>query len=274
MFDTTPSITIIGFGAFGQLVARLLAPHADVSVFDPQPTAREAARQLGLRVHDALGAVSTDIVILAVPVPALAACLTQLAPHLREGQLVVDVCSIKEGPARLMRQLLPEKVDILATHPMFGPQSAQQGIAGCQVVLCPVRGAGWRRLGAFLRKTLALDVIVTTPEDHDRQAAMTQGLTHLLARALSNMGEKPRIRSRSFDLMSEALALVANDAPEVFEAITRGNRHVLPLCTSLTSALSALVAIPEEMARGEMAAGPSAHERQAQRADLCALSVE
>lgn len=88
----------------------------------------------------------------------------------------------------------------------------------------------------FLR-FLQFDVVVTTPGDHDRQAAMTQGLTYLLARALSSLEMHPRIRTRSFELMSEALALVANDAPEVFEAVTLRNQHMALLRERLLQAL-------------------------------------
>lgn len=243
MLTPFPSVCIVGFGAFGRLAARHLSPYARVSIFDPSADAiTEAARRgLGI-IHDPRDLARADIVILAVPVPALDDCLRGIAPHLQPGQIVVDTCSIKEQPARLMRQHLPGGVDILASHPMFGPQSARGGIAGLQVVLCPIRGRGWRRLAAFLRHCLHLQVIVTTPEDHDRQAAMTQGLTHLLARAFATLGETPRIRTRSFTLMTEAMALVAGDAPELFEAVTRGNRHVTALCENLSGALAALTA--------------------------------
>lgn len=244
MLPDHPALTIVGFGAFGALAAATLSPHATVTILDPCARARAAAAQAGYRVIDRPEDLVADIVMLAVPVPALEACLTGLAPHLRPGQLVVDVCSIKEEPARLMRERLPDGVDILATHPMFGPQSARLGLAGCQVVLCPIRGTRWRRLAAFLRGRLRLNVIVATPEEHDRQAALTQGLTHLLARAFAALGEPPRIRTRSFTLMAAALALVADDPPDVFAAVTRGNRHVMPLCERLTQRLAELAGAP------------------------------
>lgn len=241
MTASLPSVTIIGFGAFGTLLAGLLAPHAQVFVYDRSAAACREAASLGLTVTGSACEISSDIVILAVPIQTLDQTLQEIAPHLRAGQLVVDVCSIKEEPARLMAARLPACVDILATHPMFGPQSARHGITGCQVVLCPVRGAGWRHVARFLKRRLRLDVIVTTPEDHDRQAAMTQGLTHLLAQAFATLGDKPLIRTRSFDLMSEALAMVAHDAPEIFEAVTQGNRHFTPLRAQLMAALAAPV---------------------------------
>ncbi|SFI40075.1 prephenate dehydrogenase [Albimonas pacifica] len=242
-----PSVALIGFGAFGRLLAAALSPHARISVLDPRAGA-EAAR-LGHAALDHPRQATAEIVILAVPLPALEGALRGLAPHLRPGQLVVDVCSVKEEPARLMRELLPEGVELLASHPMFGPASARDGMAGRQVVLCPLRGRRWRRLAAFLRGRLGLEVIVTTPEAHDREAALTQGLTHLLARAVASLEgvsrdaarprPRPRIRTRSFELIAEALAMVADDAPEVYEAVTRANRHVPPLREALLRALSA-----------------------------------
>ncbi len=237
MFSSQPSLTIIGFGAFGRLLARYLAPHARVSVHDCSPEARRAATSLGHTVVANLSGIEADIVILAVPLPALASCLNRLAPHLRAGQLVIDTCSIKEEPARLLRDTLPPAVEILATHPMFGPRSAASTLAGAQIVLCPIRGHGWRRLAAFLRHSLQLRVVLSTAEEHDRQAAVTQGLTHLIARALASLGDQPRIRTRSFEMMTEALAMVADDAPEIFEAVTRHNRHVLPQCERFLGAL-------------------------------------
>ncbi|UXU76639.1 MULTISPECIES: prephenate dehydrogenase [unclassified Paracoccus (in: a-proteobacteria)] len=224
------SVLIVGYGAFGRLLARMLAPHLPVAVCDPDPAARAAAAGQGLRVLEPQAAGGCDLVVLAVPVPALAQSLRQLAPHLRAGQTVCDVCSIKEAPVALMRRLLPACVDILGTHPLFGPQSLGRAPGPARVVLCPVRGGGWRRIAAFLRGGLELRVIVTTPEEHDRHAALTQGITHRLARAMAAFQPHPQIRTGSFDLLMQALAMVAADAPEVYEAVTRGNAHVAPLC--------------------------------------------
>lgn len=100
-----------------------------------------------------------------------------------------------------------------------------------------MRGKRWHPLARFLREGLGLRVIVTTPEEHDRQAAATQGLTHLLARALDIFEHPPLIRTRSYELLMEAVAMVSNDAPEVFDTIIHGNRHMLQVKVALMSAL-------------------------------------
>ncbi|MFN4099165.1 MAG: prephenate dehydrogenase/arogenate dehydrogenase family protein, partial [Pararhodobacter sp.] len=103
---TPPSVLIIGFGAFGRLMADHLSPHLTVAVCDPVLDPGSTA----LPVVPVSRAAGFDIVVLAVPVPALAGCLQQIAPHLRPGQFVIDTCSIKEEPARLMQALLPGHV--------------------------------------------------------------------------------------------------------------------------------------------------------------------
>ncbi|WP_010137483.1 prephenate dehydrogenase/arogenate dehydrogenase family protein [Oceanicola sp. S124] len=231
-----PSLSLFGFGAFGQLLAPLLATDTRLTICDPLRGAEALAA--GYEVVSTEIAARADILLLAVPLPVLPGLLQQLAPHLRPGQVVIDTCSVKEEPARLMRALLPDGVVLIGSHPMFGPVSAREGLRGSQVVLCPLRGGGGQRLAAYLRARHGLRVIVTTPEQHDAEAALSQGLTHLLGRAMAGMGPAPRIRTRSFELMMEALSMVAGDAPEVYDAVTAGNRHLGPLRARLAAALA------------------------------------
>jgi prephenate dehydrogenase len=217
-----PALGLIGFGAFGRLAARHLRRHFRVLAYDPAAAEDEA----GVAFVGLAEAASCPVVVLAVPVCRLAETVAAVAPHLRAGALVLDVGSVKEEPARLMREGLPDDVEIIATHPLFGPQSARDGIAGLKIAICPVRGRSGRRVAAFLRRAFGLDVIVTTPENHDRDAALAQGLTHLIAGLVVRMEPLPsRITTRSFDLLMEAVGMVRHDAPEVFEAIVRANPY-------------------------------------------------
>ena len=139
---------------------------------------------------------------------------------------MLDVGSVKLGPAAIMERGLPAHVDIVATHPLFGPESGRAGVAGLRIAVCPIRGRGAFRLAAFLRSRLRLRVILTTPDAHDREAATVQGLTHLIARALVQMDPLPsRMTTRSFDHLVAAIDMVRNDAPEVYEAIERANPY-------------------------------------------------
>jgi len=217
-------VGIIGFGAFGQLIARHVGPHFRLCAHDPAPGLQVVADQYRVALASLEQAARCPIVVLAVPVASIQAVVHSIAPLLRRGALVLDVGSVKTIPADIMRRSLPGHVDVVATHPLFGPQSARNGIAGLKIAVCPVRGRRCGRVAAFFRKRLKLDVILTTPEAHDREAAVVQGLTHLVAKVLVAMDPLPsRMTTRSFEHLLQATDMVRHDAPEVFDAIERLN---------------------------------------------------
>ncbi len=198
-----PSLGIIGFGAFGRLMAQHLSAYFDIYAYDPAPQPETD----GVTFATLATAAACGIVVLATPVGQFEAVIAAIAPHLKAGTLVLDVGSVKVVPAEIMLRCLPPDVDIIATHPLFGPQSARDGLAGLKIALCPLRGTA-------------------TPEAHDREAAMVQGLTHLIAKVLVRMEPLPsRMTTRSFDLLLQAVEMVRHDAPEVFEAIERANPY-------------------------------------------------
>lgn len=264
------SLGIVGFGAFGQLAARHLGQHFEISAYDPSPDAAMVAQRLGVRLTSVQAVSQADVVVIAAPVSSFEQVVSQIARSCRPGTLIVDVGSVKVVPADIMRRLLPHDVDIVATHPLFGPQSAATGIAGLKIAICPIRGTRHARLAAFLRKVFGLTVVVTTPEDHDQEAAIVQGLTHLIAKVLLRMGPLPtRMTTKSFDLLSEAISMVQHDAPEVFEAIERSNpyaesvrRQFFDLSARLNVELETALASPTHALKPGGAA-PASKERLA-----------
>jgi prephenate dehydrogenase len=217
------SVGLFGFGAFGRLIARHLSPLVPMTVHDPALLHTDAL-PVNVQSGSLEEAAASPLVILAVPVQSLPALCTAIGPHLRSGSIVADVGSVKVQPCRLMQDLLPSYVDIVGTHPLFGPQSASCGIAGHKIALCKIRGPAHLPVAAFLRKTWGLRVLLTTPEDHDREAATVQGLTHLIARTLSDMPQRPtRMTTASYELLMEAARMVEGDPPGVFAAISHAN---------------------------------------------------
>jgi prephenate dehydrogenase len=200
-----------------------LRPFFDVAIHDSRPDAAARAAGAGVRAVTLEEAAGADVVVLAVPLEALEAVARRIAPHLRPGRLVVDVCSLKMRPAAILSATLPAHVDIVGTHPLFGPQSGRDGIAGLRAVVCPVRGARHRVVAAVLRR-LGLHVIRTSPEAHDRQMAYVQGLTHLLARVVIDMDLPPLDQTTTtFDHLARMVATVRHDSDALFRTIVRDN---------------------------------------------------
>ncbi|MEM7719318.1 MAG: prephenate dehydrogenase/arogenate dehydrogenase family protein [Pseudomonadota bacterium] len=248
------SVGIVGFGAFGQLAALHLGQYFEIAAYDPSKNVAKVAKQLGVRLASLHSVSQADVILIAAPVPTFEQVVGDIAIACKPGALVVDVGSVKVVPAEIMQRLLPKHVDIVASHPLFGPQSATTGIEGLKIAVCPIRGRRHARLAAFLRKALGLNVIMTTPEDHDEEAAIVQGLTHLIAKVLLRMGPLPtRTTTKSFDLLSEAISMVQHDAPEVFEAIEKANpyaetvrRRFFDLAASLSVELETTLRTPPD----------------------------
>ena len=123
----TKTVGIIGFGRFGQLTAKHLHPHFEV--FVNSRTNREAeAKQLGVNFTTFDECAGQDIVIISVPISDFKTVLERVVPNLKDGALVMDVCSVKEEPVEIMEQLVPKNCDCMGTHPIFGPDSASSGL--------------------------------------------------------------------------------------------------------------------------------------------------
>ena len=225
-----PGLGLIGAGAFGGFCLPHLRPFFRIHLADPRPDLAELAARHGVRAASLAEAAAQPFVLLAVPVAQVAATGAAIAPHLRPGALVVDVCSLKLEPLRLLQEVLPGSVDLVGTHPLFGPNSGRDGIAGLRVTVCPGRGRRHRLVARFLERALALTVIRSTAEAHDREMAQVQGLTHLVARLVDSLAlTRPSQTTPSFEQLMRAVEAVRDDSEALFRAITQENPFVAPL---------------------------------------------
>ncbi len=241
------SFGIIGFGRFGQLAAKHLRERFAVVVTDSGDIAA-AADALGVRAGTLAQAAACDVVMLAVPVQAMADVIARIAPVVRPGALVLDVASVKMLPARWMAEALPESVDIVATHPLFGPQSARSGLQGQPLVICEVRGERHHAVAEFGR-SLGLKVSLTTAEEHDREMAYVQALTHLIGRTLVNIRiPNEELKTSSYQHLLELCALIRDDTKELFFAIQNLNPFAQEITQRFIAEANGLLA--ESLAAG------------------------
>ncbi|MCF8080563.1 MAG: prephenate dehydrogenase/arogenate dehydrogenase family protein [Desulfobacterales bacterium] len=217
-------IGVFGFGRFGKLMVRYLADDFPVVVRDAGKKAGQIAAA-GARPATFEETANQKIVILSVPISALEETLHRVRPHLCDDALVVDVSSVKVLPDRWMAEHIPAGVSYLPTHPMFGPDSAADSLAGRKIVLCPGRIDPWRydSIKAYLKKK-GLVVIEASPEEHDRDIAVSLALTHFLGRSLSRFGASPRtIDTEGYKRLLHILEVVENDTWQLFSDMNRYN---------------------------------------------------
>jgi len=217
-------IGLIGFGRFGKLAATHLSRAFKIYVYDPEDKA-EAIEQAGAEAADFETTCHQKIVLLCMPISAMENTLGKIAPLINPRALVVDVCSVKVLPVNWMWEKMPETVSLLATHPMFGPDSAGKSLKGRKIVLCPERISAQRlnRARSFL-ESMGLVVIESTPENHDRQIAVSLALTHFIGRSLSSFGADDLLMdTEGYRRLLHILEVVENDTQQLFEDMHRFN---------------------------------------------------
>jgi prephenate dehydrogenase len=244
-------IGIYGTGRFGSFWATTLASAATVLTFNrsdrPVPPGCTGASLAELG--------SCDAVMLCVAISAVQDALDLLIPHLDPGTVLMDTCSVKVHPARLMEAAAPDANPVIATHPMFGPDSAGDGIGGLPMVFSPVRAAPetidlWYRFFS----DLGLRVIRMTPDEHDREAAFTQGVTHFLGRVLADMDlQQSEIATVGYRKLLEVMAQTCNDPYQLFVDLQRYNPHTGEMRERLSSSLGRLM---ESLRASKVDSGP------------------
>lgn len=219
------TLGIIGFGSFSELMVRCLKPYFKIRVASHR-NVKDRAREFGVEQSSLQVVASSDIVIIGVVVKYFEKVLKQIAPHIKPGALVLDVASVKIKPAKLMEKYLPGGAEILATHPLFGPQSARNGIDGAKIVLCPIRTKNLVKVKNFLINDLKLDVLIRTPKEHDESMAYVLGLTHFIGRAINNIDIPfTHLNTQTYTHLLKIKELIGKDSVDLFESIQNENPY-------------------------------------------------
>lgn len=188
-------ITVIGAGLIGSSLLRVIAENGlagDTCLFDRDEDVRRRAADLGLadKITDtAVDAVAgADLVVLAVPVGAMASVAKDIAPGLAEGAVITDTGSTKASVMRDVSPLLPGHCHFIPSHPIAGTEYSgpEAGFSTLfkeryWIVLpgkAPVEAVD--HFKGFLAGTGAM-VEEMDVEYHDKVLAITSHLPHLIA---------------------------------------------------------------------------------------------
>ena len=186
-------VAIIGMGLIGSSLARAVCetmPTVRLTVTDGDAAVRERVRALDLAddVTDNAGAavVDAELVILAVPVGAMAAVAAEIAAELAPGAIISDVGSVKARVLADLSAALPG-VAIVPGHPVAGTEKSgpDAGFASLfkdrWCILTPaVENADSDKVAAFWTR-LGAKVELMNAQHHDRVLAVTSHLPHLIA---------------------------------------------------------------------------------------------
>lgn len=233
------SIGIIGYGRFGKFISNYLVKHFQVYVYDK----REIKFNSKVIISDLKTVASQEIVIIAVSIRNFEEVLKSVKNFVKSGSLVIDVCSIKEYPVKLMKKYLPQRVAILSTHPLFGPDSVKKGFKGNKIVVYPVR-IGKKRYNEIIDflEGVGLDVVDLDPTKHDQIMAYTQTLLHLVARSFPDEYDGVDVpKTLSYEKFNKLLKLLKNDSVYLFYDMLLYNKYSLEAIKKFYQKLSLLI---------------------------------
>jgi cyclohexadieny/prephenate dehydrogenase len=188
-------VALIGLGLIASSIShavRRAGTGTLVTGYARTDATRAEARRLGLgEIFDtaAEAARGADLVILCVPVGAMAEVMAEIAPALRPGATVSDVGSVKGAVIEAVGPLLPEGVDFVPGHPLAGTEHSGPGAGFATLfdnrwcILTPPPGTDPRAVAALeaFWQSLGANVEVMDPEHHDLVLAVTSHVPHLIA---------------------------------------------------------------------------------------------
>ncbi len=223
-----PTLAIIGYGEFAKFMIKRLCPYFDIVVTSRRPITDRGG--LNFRPVDLETALAQELIIPSMPSQLLKDFFEKHRADLNPKALIIDVCSVKVAPIKVLQKVLPKTCQILATHPMFGPGSVKNGLVGQPIMIYSVRltDKSYQKIKKFLKETLKLKVIETTPEKHDQMMAYAQGLSHYIGRAMQLMDiPSGDMTTKAYNDLLDMKVVQGKDSAELFQSIMLDNPFAL-----------------------------------------------
>lgn len=231
------NITIIGgTRGLGEWITRVLKKdnHNITITSRNQTSGEKVAKKLGVNYsNDNISSIkNADIIIFSVPIEHMIKTIEEVAPHAPKESLLMDVTSIKKDPTDALLKYAPEDVEILPCHPMFGPRVPS--LEGQVVILTPVnRSKKWFGIVESFLKRNNTKIVITTPEEHDKNMSVVQGLTHFSYISIASTIKKLNInvkKSREFaspvySLMLDMISRIVSQNPYLYYSIQKSNKE-------------------------------------------------
>ena len=208
----------------------------------------QVSEELGIKYSDNNKKIvqNSDIVIISVPISSTEEVIEELAPFMKEGSLMLDVTSVKEGPSRKMKECLGEGVEFIPTHPVFGPRTTD--LKGQIIVLTPIEKGKWYPIIYKFLEDKGMRIIETTAEHHDDMMGVVQVLTHFSYISTASAIEKLQIdikdtenyESPIYNLMIDTIARIVSQNPYLTYSIQHENKRGEKIRQALFDSVSEL----------------------------------
>ena len=194
---------------------------------------RKVAEELNVNYiesNEGLANIS-DLLIISVPIQYTSDVIREVAPFMKSGSVMIDVTSVKEVPTRTMAEVLPDDVDYIPTHPVFGPRT--MNLDNQVIVLTADKKGEWYDKVYRYLESKNMRIIETTPENHDFMMGIVQVLTHFSFISTASAIEKLKVdisetedyESPIYNLMIDMIARIVSQNPYLTYNIQSMNQN-------------------------------------------------
>ena len=167
------TIGIIGYGRFGKVLANILQKGFSLRIHDIEE--KESISNVNFITLEKV--LEEKIIFIAVPINQFKNLIQKISKVIENDRTIIDVCSVKIHTSRVMLKYLPKNIGIISTHPMFGPDSI---LTNQKLKMMMHKTRDCYNHYPFWKKYFNdqnSNVLDMTPEEHDKLAANTQGIT-------------------------------------------------------------------------------------------------
>ena len=217
-----------GAGKMGRWFARFLMEDGkDVAIAGRnRERLLETGKELGVETMTGLkGIGSADVILISVPIDSFGEVVEQISRHVRPGQIIVDITSVKAFPVETMHRYLKDSL-VLGVHPMFGPGA--RDIANKNFVLTPTNEeekALARKVERYLQAKGARATLMS-PREHDEMMAIVLGLPSLIATVSADtllgfdkLGLAREIGGTTYKVLLMLAESVVSEDPELYASL-------------------------------------------------------
>lgn len=217
-----PTISVIGYGSFGKFIVDKLKNDYSFEVFDKSGNAKPSKNIAFVNLNRA---AKNKYIVLAIPYSAYKTTLQKISELAPKNAVVIDVCSVKVLPLKAAKKYLRDDIEFVGTHPLFGPQSAQNSLSKHLIVFCTPKSKFSQKLESYL-KNKGLKLIHMSAKDHDKQMAQVHALTFFVARGLMKSDlHKNTLTTPSFKKLLDLAELESHHSSALFNTIQSANPY-------------------------------------------------
>jgi len=239
--------SVYGYGRFGKLWAEILSEDFHVKVYSRRGLKKEEVRP-DIEIATEKSIFECDYMFFCVAISSFEELLKSTNPYHKATTIYFDTCSVKVMPIEWMKANLPASCQIIATHPMFGPDSYKKNTELLPIVMCDIRTTGdtfqwWSNY--FPKKRMRVELM--TGDEHDRMVAYSQGITHYIGRVLADLNLQPsRISTLGYKKLQDIIQQTCNDNWQLFLDLQKFNPYTSRMRAELHQSIEKIYSLFED----------------------------